>query len=66
MKNLIIIFISVILSSTVWAGDVSKSQIMDYQQFFDKDSCDQVLTDNFTICYSHNRKSDKAVYVKIN
>ena len=65
MKNLTLCFISVILSSVVWAGDVHKSKVSDYHQFFDKDSCDQVLTDTFTICYSHKRKSPKAVYVKI-
>ena len=65
MKNLTLILLSVIISSVVWAGDVHKSDIHDYHQFFDKDSCDQVLTDTFTICYSHKRKSAKAVYVKI-
>ena len=65
MKYLTLSLISVIISTVVWAGDVSDSKVKDYGQFFDKDSCDQILTDTFTICYSHKRKSAKAVYVKI-
>ena len=44
-------------------GDVSKSKVKDYKQFFE--DCDQVLTDTFTICYSHKRKLPTAVYVEI-
>jgi len=65
MKNLTLCLLSVIISTVVWGGDVHQSKIKDIQQFFDKDSCDQVLKDTFTICYSHKRKSAKAVYVKI-
>ena len=65
MKNLTLILLSVIISAVAWAGDVHHSKVEDYWQFFDKDSCDQILTDTYTICYSHKRKSAKAVYVKI-
>ena len=65
MKNLTLLLLSVIISTVAWAGDVNKSKVSDYKQFFDADSCDQILTDTYTICYSHKRKSPKAVYVKI-
>ena len=49
----------------VTKGDITKSNIDAYKPFFTKDVCDQILTDTFTICYDHERKSPTAVYVEV-
>ena len=70
MKKLILVLASLIGFASVSLGfethgDVTLSKIKEYKSFFTKSVCDQVLTDTFTICYSHDRKSPTAVYVEV-
>ena len=70
MKKLILVLASLIGFASVSLGfethgDVTLSKIKEYKSFFTKSACDQVLTDTFTICYSHDRKSPTAVYVEV-
>lgn len=71
MKKLLLICLVLLFTKPLWAGgfvtkgDITKSNIDAYKPFFTKDVCDQILTDTFTICYDHERKSPTAVYVEV-
>jgi len=71
VKKLLLICLVLLFTKPLWAGgfvtkgDITKSNIDAYKPFFTKDVCDQILTDTFTICYDHERKSPTAVYVEV-
>ena len=71
MKKLLLICLVLLFTKPLWAGgfvtkgDITKSNIDAYKPFFTKEVCDQILTDTFTICYDHERKSPTAVYVEV-
>ena len=71
MRKLLLICLVLLFTKPLWAGgfvtkgDITKSNIDAYKPFFTKDVCDQILTDTFTICYDHERKSPTAVYVEV-
>lgn len=71
MKKLLLICLVLLFTKPLWAGgfvtkgDITKSNIDAYKPFFTKEVCDQILTDTFTICYDHERKSPIAVYVEV-
>ena len=67
MKKLIV-FILLLTGSLAFGqthGDVTLSQYADIKKHFSNDVCDQILTDTFTICYDHKRKSPIAVYTEV-
>ena len=70
MKKLIVLlsmfFVGTLYAqSMVTSGDINKSMVTDYKQFFTKENCNQVLIDTFSICYDWKRKSPTAVYVEV-
>ena len=70
MKKLIVLlsmfFVGTLYAqSMVTSGDINKSMVTDYKQFFTKENCNQVLIDTFSICYDWKRKSPTPVYVEV-
>ena len=68
MKKFIVLFSMLFVGtlygqSLVTSGDINKSMVSDYKQFFTKENCNQVLIDTFSICYDWKKKSATAVYV---
>ena len=70
MKKFIVLFSMLFVGtlygqSLVTSGDINKSMVSDYKQFFTKENCNQVLIDTFSICYDWKKKSATAVYVEV-